>query len=54
VATERVCAWEAAYLMSLLLGSWTKLKLTRVPACLHLLDHHAARYGLPDTGGRPV
>lgn len=49
IVDERVCAWESAYLMSMLLGSWTKLKLNRVPACLRLLDHHASLYGLPDT-----
>ncbi len=49
IVDDRVCAWESAYLMSMLLGSWTKLKLNRVPACLRLIDHHAVRYGLPDT-----
>ena len=49
IVAARVSAWEAAYLMSMLLGSWTKLKLNRVPACLRLIDHHAIHNGLPDT-----
>ena len=50
VSEDRLAAWEAAYLVSFLLASWTKLKLERVAGCLRLLDHHAARYGLAVTG----
>ncbi len=40
VSRARILLWEALDLLSLVLGSWTKLKLARLDNCLFLLERH--------------
>jgi hypothetical protein len=40
VSRTRVLLWEALDLLSLVFGSWTKLKLARLDNCLFLLERH--------------
>lgn len=40
VARTRIFLWETLDLLSLLLGSWTKLKLARLENCWFLLERH--------------
>lgn len=41
VSRARILLWEALDLLSLVLGSWTKLKLARLDNCLFMLERHA-------------
>jgi hypothetical protein len=40
ISRPRVLLWETLNLLSLVLSSWTKLKLARLDNCLFLLDQH--------------
>jgi hypothetical protein len=40
VSRTRILLWEALDLLSLVLGSWTKLKLGRLDNCLFMLERH--------------
>lgn len=42
VSRQRIALWEALDLLSLLIGSWTKIKLTRIENCIFSLEHHFA------------
>lgn len=46
VSRERIALWESLQLLSLLLGSWKKLKLDRLPYCQFMLQRHLQRHGL--------
>jgi hypothetical protein len=41
VSRTRILLWEALDLLSLVLGSWTKLKLARLDNCLFMLERHS-------------
>ncbi len=40
VSRPRILLWETLDLLSLVLGSWTKLKLARLDTCLFMLERH--------------
>ncbi|MEZ4707997.1 MAG: phosphotransferase [Caldilineaceae bacterium] len=42
----RIMLWESLQLLSLLLGSWKKLKLDRLVYCQFMLERHLERHGL--------
>ncbi len=42
VSRQRIALWEALDLLSLLIGSWTKIKLARIENCIFSLEHHFA------------
>jgi hypothetical protein len=41
VSRTRILLWEALNLLSLMLGSWNKLKLARLDDCLLMLERHS-------------
>jgi Ser/Thr protein kinase RdoA (MazF antagonist) len=43
VDPRRVALWETVYAAGLVVASWTKLKLHRLPNALHLLEEHLDR-----------
>ena len=43
VSRIRILLWETLDLLSLVLGSWTKLKLARLDNCLFMLERHLQR-----------
>jgi Ser/Thr protein kinase RdoA (MazF antagonist) len=45
INAARVVAWETAHIGSLVVASWTKLKLSRLPNTLYLLDDQLERNG---------
>jgi hypothetical protein len=47
VNADRVALWWAVGALSLVFSSFTKLKLSRLPACAALVDRVAERHGLP-------
>lgn len=42
ISRQRIALWEALDLLSLLLGSWTKIKLARIENCIFSLERHFA------------
>jgi hypothetical protein len=42
ISRQRIALWEALDLLSLLLGSWTKIKLARIENCIFSLERHLA------------
>jgi hypothetical protein len=46
VSRTRIALWETLQLLSLLLGSWKKLKLDRLAYCRFMLERHLTRTGL--------
>jgi len=44
VSRTRVFLWETLDLLSLVLGSWLKLKLGRLDNCLFMLERHLAQH----------
>lgn len=46
VSRARIAIWESVQLLSLVLGSWKKLKLDRLEYCYLLLQRHVERHGL--------
>lgn len=45
VSRIRIAIWETLFLISLVLGSWKKLKLERLGYCRHMLEQHIKRHG---------
>ncbi len=49
VSDERLLLWETVQVAGIVVASWTKLKLSRLPNALYLLDDQFARCGIsPD------
>lgn len=49
VSDERLLLWETVQVAGIVVASWTKLKLSRLPNALYLLDDQLARCGIsPD------
>jgi aminoglycoside phosphotransferase (APT) family kinase protein len=46
ISRQRVVLWEALYLFAAVLGCWTKLKTTRLPNRMLLLERHLQVHGL--------
>jgi len=46
VSRTRIMLWETLQLLSLEMGSWTKLKFARLGNCQFMIEQHLQRYGL--------